>query len=123
MLQQHAALVVEDFPLIAADAEEMLVKLGFTEVVVVRGIIAALDRIAGRRFAFALLSIISDDGVIDPVAQALDARKVPFMLVSDLPDGRDRPPGLRAAPYVTKPYAFADLATALARFEQQGVLT
>ena len=120
MVYQGAALVVEDFPLIAADAEEMLNTLGYSDVVVVRSIRSALDQIARRQFAFALLSIVIDDGEIDPVAQALDRQNVPFMLVSDLPDGRDRPPGLRMMPFVTKPYAFAELAAAIARLEPYG---
>jgi DNA-binding response OmpR family regulator len=121
MPHQRAALVVEDFPLIAADAEEMLNTLGFAEVVLVRSIGSALDLVAQRQFDFALLSMMVDDGKIDPVAEALELGKVPFLLVSDLPDGRDRPLGMRDVPYVTKPYCFMDLATALAGFERFGV--
>lgn len=123
MLHQRAALVVEDFPLIAADAEEMLVTLGYSDVVVVRSISSALDQIMRRNFAFALLSIVIDDGAIDPVTHALDRQNVPFMLVSDLPDGRDRPPSLRMVPFVTKPYAFTELVAAMAGFEQCNVVT
>lgn len=123
MLSQRAALVVEDFPLIAADAEEMLNSLGYSDVVVVRSISSALDQIMRRHFAFALLSIVIDDGAIDYVAHALDRQNVPFMLVSDLPDGRDRPSSLRMVPFVTKPYDFAELAATMADFERCGVET
>lgn len=123
MLHQRAALVVEDFPLIAADAEEMLNTLGFAEVVVVRSIGTALDQIAQRQFAFALLSIRIDDGAIDPVAKALDSQNIPFILVSDLPDGRDLPRSLRHVPFVTKPYAFTDLAAALAGIKRRSAVT
>lgn len=121
MVYQRAALVVEDFPLIAADAEEMLNTLGYADVVVVRSIRSALDQIARRQFGFALLSIVIDDGEIDPVAHALDRQNVPFMLVSDLPDGRDRPPSLRMVPFVTKPYDFGELAANMAQFEWCGL--
>lgn len=121
MLHQRAALVVEDFPLVAADAEEMLITLGYSDVVVVRSIRLALDQVMRRHFSFALLSIVIDDGAIDPVAHALDRQNVPFILVSDLPDGRDRPPSLSTVPFVTKPYRFAELAAAMAGAQLGGV--
>ena len=107
----------------AAVGEEMLNTLGYSDVVAVRSIRSALEQTARRQFAIALLSIVIDDGEINPVAQALDRQNVPFMLVSDLPDGRDRPPSLRMVPFVTKPYAFAELAAAMAGFERCGIVT
>lgn len=116
MLQvQEAALVVEPMPLVAAAAADMLLQLGFGQVELAPGAAAALDLIARFRFQFALLAVSHCNGEITEVTDRLDREGVPFVLVSDLADGRDRPPELLQARYVTKPYGFADIAAALGR--------
>lgn len=114
MLQvQGAALVVEPMPLVAAAAADMLVQLGFEEVELAPSAEAALELIERFRFQFALLAVVHYNGEITEVAGRLDRDGVPFLLVSDLADGRDRPPQLLQTRYVTKPYGFADIAEAL----------
>lgn len=120
MAGPRSALVVEDFGLIAADAQDHLATLGYADIAVIKGVDAALRLLAARRFDFALLSIVTDDGLIAPVAQRCAEQGVPFVLVSDLPDGRDRPAGFSRAPFVTKPYTFADLADALGKLRPPG---
>jgi CheY-like chemotaxis protein len=114
MLQvQGAALVVEPMPLVAAVAAEILLELGFEQVELAAGVDAAVDLIARFRFRFALLAVVHRNGEITEVTERLDQGGVPYMLVSDLADGRDRPPELLQSRFVTKPYGFADIAEAL----------
>ncbi|MGB7655937.1 MAG: hypothetical protein WBL74_10705 [Novosphingobium sp.] len=112
---QNAALVVEPMPLIAAAAADSLVQLGFGHVELAAGVDAALDLIGRVRFDFALLSVVHREGSIARVAAMLDQAAVPYVLVSDLADGRDRPLELLGARYVTKPYCLSDLARILGR--------
>lgn len=118
---QRAALVVEPMPLVAAAAADILGQLGFGQVELARGVDAALDLIGRYRFDFALLSLVHHNDTIDDVANLLDEAGVPYVLVSDLADGRDRPAELLLAKYVTKPYCIADIAQTLGE-EVQGSL-
>lgn len=114
MLQvQGAALVVEPMPLVAAAAADILLQLGFDQVELAPDADAALDLIGRFRFQFALLAVVHRNGEITEVTARLDQGGVPYVLVSDLADGRDRPPELLQADYVTKPYGFADIAEVL----------
>ena len=47
------------------------------------------------------------------LADRLNQDGVPYVLVSDLVDGRDRPPELLQSRFVTKPYGFDDIAKVL----------
>lgn len=110
---QRAALVVEPISLIAAAAADSLAQLGFEQVELASGVDAALDLIGRFRFDFALLSVMHREGSIAAVAGRLDQAGVPYIVVSDLADGRDRPPELRESRYVTKPYCLTDIARTL----------
>lgn len=101
-------------PLVAAAAGDILAQLGFGEVELAASADAALDLIERFCFQFALLSVAHHSGTaMSEVASRLDQAGVPFVLVSDLADGRDRPPELLESRYVTKPYCLTDIAHAL----------
>jgi DNA-binding response OmpR family regulator len=110
---QRAALVLEPMPLIAAAAADNLIRLGFARVELAPSIDAALDLIGRFQFDYALLTVVHREGSIALVAALLDQAGVPYLLVSDLADGRDRPPELLDTGYVTKPYCLSDIARAL----------
>lgn len=113
LLVQGAALVVEPMPLVAAAAAEFLLDLEFEQVELAADADAALDLMERFGFQFALLAVVHRNGEITEVTERLDRDGVPYVLVSDLADGRDRPPELLQARYVTKPYGFTDIAEAL----------
>lgn len=76
------ALIVEDEFFIALDLADRLEALGWSVVTIaatVSGALASLDR---ERPDIALLDINIEDGLVTPVAARLQAREVPFVLMS-----------------------------------------
>ncbi|MDE2405932.1 MAG: GAF domain-containing protein [Sphingomonadales bacterium] len=109
------ALVVEDNMLIAMEAEDLLRELGCARCELAGSVDGALALIARHDFAFALLDVNLGHETSGTVAEALRARGVPFAVASGYGEAEAVDPRYGGAPVVTKPYAAADLAAAVAR--------
>ena len=112
------ALLLEDSTLLAMDAEEILLELGFDKVEVrgtVTAALAVVERL-GTRIAFALLDVNLGDHTSLPVAEALLRAGVPFAFATSYGKGLDLPPEMAAvAAVVSKPYRRQDIAELVGR--------
>jgi CheY-like chemotaxis protein len=104
-------LVVEDDPLIAIDAEDMLLGLGAGTVLVAHTLGEADALLAGTPIDAAVLDIRIGDGRCDRLASALRARGVPFVIATGY-GGTE--PGFAGVPTIGKPYAAEALLAAFA---------
>ncbi len=110
------ALLVEDSTLLALDAEEILLKLGFDRVEVAGTADAAIAAIAraGGEFGFALLDFNLGDSTSVPVAEELHRLGVPF--ATGYGQGVQLPPELDGeVTVVAKPYRAGDIAKLVSR--------
>ena len=112
------ALLVEDSTLLALDAEEILLQLGFDRVEVAStaaGGMAAVARAAGG-FGFALLDFNLGDETSLPIAEELHRRGVPFAFATGYGKGIQLPPALAGTvPVIAKPYRADDIAKLVSR--------
>lgn len=116
------ALLVEDSTLLALDAEEILLKLGFERVEVAGTAAAGLAAVerAGGDFGFALLDFNLGDSNSIPIAEELHRRGVPFAFATGYGKGVQLPPELAAAaPIIAKPYRAGDIAKLVSRALEQ----
>lgn len=95
-------LICEDDPLIALDLQAIVEGDGH-EVIGVCDSTVGASALLSAPVDFALLDIDLRDGKSFGVAQALEARGVPFAFVSAARRS-ELPEGLRDAPFVGKPY-------------------
>jgi DNA-binding response OmpR family regulator len=106
-------LIVEDEPLIAMMLEDFLVELGKTHVATCDSIDGALAAIDAEQVDAAILDInLSGGEKTWPVADALAAKNIPFVLSSG---GEDAHPAYADRPRLAKPYTMDGLAAALAK--------
>jgi len=106
-------LIVEDESIIAEELEESFAEIGAVVVGPVPSIDRALELIAATpRIDAALIDVSLDGELAYPVIDALEARNVPFVLMSGYEDHvlRSRYPRARNC---QKPYEFADIKRAL----------
>jgi DNA-binding response OmpR family regulator len=106
-------LILEDDPFIALDLAQIVETLGH-EIVEVCNCNAAAQRQVDNRVDFALLDIDVRDGKSFPVANALEARGIPFAFVSGS-SPKDLPIGLRNATFIPKPFSEAAILRMLPR--------
>jgi DNA-binding response OmpR family regulator len=108
-------LVVEDEFLIAMDLELLLQRDGWRVLGPATTVVGALRLLAGERPDVALLDVNLRGEPVTPVAEALRARGVPFVLASAY-DGATQLPAeiLVTAPNVGKPMNERRLLAALA---------
>jgi CheY-like chemotaxis protein len=113
LLAGRHVLVVEDEMLVLMMIEMMLEDLGCEAVAVASTVDAALARVAEGQFDIAMLDM--NLGGVDShlVADALDARNVPYLFCTGNASGdrRDHP---RERPVLRKPFQFDVLVTTLA---------
>ena len=112
-LEGTTVLLAEDEAVVAFELAVTLRGFGCAVLGPVASATEALGLLRRRRPDIALLDVGLRDGPTTPVAEALAAAGVPFVLVTgyeaiDLED-----PLLRAAPFLTKPYHTPDLWRAL----------
>lgn len=112
MLSGHV-LLVEDSEIIALDAEDMLVDIGFESVAVARNCADAFAAIAARRPRAAVLDINLTEETSYPVAERLAREGVPFVFATGYGSLASLPEHLARAPLVTKPYTPESLRRAL----------
>jgi CheY-like chemotaxis protein len=108
-------LVAEDEAIIACDLEETLRSLGCAVRDAVASGTEVLDLVRRERPDVVLLDLGLLDGFAGPLAAALRAEGVPFVLATGYAPELLDDPVLREAPVLEKPYGRAELARALAR--------
>ncbi|MGI3903255.1 MAG: response regulator [Janthinobacterium lividum] len=115
-LSGRHVLVVEDEMLVLMDTEDMLGDLGCCSVTAAATVEQAIALIGAKTFDFALLDINLDGTLSHPVADALAARGVPFVVATGYSSQyvseiyRDRP-------ILNKPFYLPELTTALSRIK------
>ncbi len=100
--------------LIAMDAEEALQELGASVVQLCPNVASALDSIAAAPFDVALLDVSLGDETSESIALALRTHGTPFVVTTGFGDYISDISAYAGAPVLTKPYAPAALAHALA---------
>ena len=113
MLEGLRVLLVEDEPIIAMTAEDMLDALGCAVVASAATLDEALSVCGGRDFDVAMLDINLNGVDSLPVADALKQAGTPFIFTTGYGAGGCGPHA--DVPLVTKPYRLADLQDALGR--------
>jgi len=105
-------LVVEDEGPVAMLIEDMLEDLGCVLAGSAARVGEALELVAAGGFDFALLDMNLAGERIDPVAEALSSRGVPFAFASGY--GRlGAPERMRRRPMLQKPFRSSDLAATI----------
>ncbi|HEX6012954.1 MAG TPA: response regulator [Geminicoccaceae bacterium] len=107
-------LVVEDEMLIAMNVEDVLTSLGLRTVGPAASVEKALDLVAAGGFDGALLDVNLRGKSVRPVADALAASGIPFVLVTGHGPG-GIPEAHRHRPTLLKPFRDADLADGIER--------
>lgn len=103
------ALVFKDNGLVALDTRETLLELGFAEVAVAARSPEALAQIASARPDWAVLDAGLPPADLAAVIAALDAARVPFVLVCSNPDGSDLGADGKGRTFLARPYGMAEL--------------
>lgn len=106
-------LVVEDSMIIALDIEENLKRLGVAEVRVESAVAGALEAVAEMPPDFAIIDFNLGKESSVPVAAALRARGVPFLLATGYADLATDLDSIGAIGVLHKPYGRADLERAM----------
>jgi CheY-like chemotaxis protein len=105
-------LVVEDEAPVALLIEDMLEDMGCTVAASAASVPEALDHVAKGGFDLALLDINLSGERIDPVALALQARRIPFLFASGYGTAGLKDEG-EAFPVLQKPFRADALRSAL----------
>ena len=108
-------LVAEDEAVIALDLEETLHALGCAVRTAVSSGAEVLDLVRRERPDVVLLDLGLADGFARPLAAALRAEGVPFVLSTGYSTELLDDPALRDAPVLRKPYERSELVQTLAR--------
>jgi CheY-like chemotaxis protein len=114
MRETRRILVVEDDILVATLLAEILESVGWQVVGPVAHLATALDAAASESFDAAVLDVNLGGQTVYPVAEVLDARRIPFVFVTAC--GREAlPPLFCGRPHLGKPFAPGELIGTLAR--------
>ncbi|HEX8623220.1 MAG TPA: response regulator [Allosphingosinicella sp.] len=108
-LEGVRVLLVEDEPIIAMTAEDMLEELGCVVIAAAATLREALEAVERADFDLVLLDINLNGVESHPVADRLRAAGRPFVFTTGY--GRD---AARGAPVIAKPYRLKDLEAAIA---------
>lgn len=114
LLAGQRVLLVEDSLIIALDAEDIVTRLGASDVTTAASVDAALDLVAAAPPSVAILDINLGNGNSFPIADALLDRDVPFMFATGYGEQAQFPDQHRGRPVVQKPYTIENVARALA---------
>jgi CheY-like chemotaxis protein len=107
-------LVVEDSLLIAMEVEDLAAQCRCAVVGPAGSVVAALAAVREEPLDAAILDINLGDELVWPVADALAARDVPFVLATGY-SAMDVPDRFRRWPRLTKPLSLEPLCDALAQ--------
>jgi CheY-like chemotaxis protein len=114
-LQGRRVLVVEDEVLVAMELESVLRKQGCTVLGPAATVERALALIGDEGPEAALLDLNLSGQSALPVAAALDARGIPFVVVSGYGEAQMQAPELSRAPRLVKPVHHSRLLRELTR--------
>ncbi|SDE61256.1 HWE histidine kinase domain-containing protein [Limimaricola pyoseonensis] len=109
------ALVVEDNMIIALDGADILTELGCAEAVTANGVGEALRLIESNGFDLALLDVNLGNETSTPVAEALTAHGVPFVLATGYGATEAIAEAFPGAPVIKKPYTKRSLQAGFTR--------
>lgn len=104
--------MIEDDFLIAMDFKQLIENAGGTVIGPASSRASALWLTDSEEFDVALLDVQLADGFADPIARELQARHIPFVVVTGYEHGT-LPPGLQEAPYMQKPIVRDQLLIAI----------
>lgn len=113
VLDGKTVLLIEDSLIIALDAEDILSKLGATNVVTAATVEAALDILETLTPDAAMLDINLGDQNSFAIADQLRAMEVPFIFATGYGEEAQLPPHHQARNVVQKPYTIENVARAL----------
>lgn len=113
MLSEMKILLLEDNPVIAMDVELLLQDSGALVVETVATASAALAKLADFTPDIAVLDINLDSGTSLPVAEALMARRIPFIFATGYSDPSSLPESMAHIVILPKPFAGKALELAL----------
>jgi two-component SAPR family response regulator len=108
-------LVAEDEFVLALELESTLRDLGCVLLGPTSSVAETLGLLTERRPDVALLHVSLADGLVTPVAEALAAAKVPFVVMTGYDRSGLKAPLLHEAPYLGKPFDTEGLCDALLR--------
>ena len=111
----HRVLVVEDSIIIALDTEENLKRLGVAEVVLESSVTGALAAIADMRPDFAIIDFNLGGESSEPIAEALRAAGVRFVLATGYAEAASGFDRLGAEQVLRKPYGMTEIERLLVR--------
>lgn len=114
LLAGQQVLLVEDSLIIALDAEDIVSRLGATEVATASSVDAALDLIESALPSLAILDINLGNSTSFAIADALFERDVPFIFATGYGEQANFPDVHRGRAVVQKPYTIGNIARALA---------
>jgi CheY-like chemotaxis protein len=114
MRERRRILVVEDDLLVATLLAEILESVGWQVVGPVAYLATALDAAASEDFDAAVLDVNLRGQTVYPVAEVLDARRVPFVFVTSY-SREALPPLFCGRPHLGKPFAPRELIGTVAR--------
>src|SRR5919199_1047421 len=108
-------LIAEDEAVVAFDLEFTLNDFGCTVLPPVASVADALALMARERPDVALLDVSLNDGPSTPVAQALAAAGIPYVVTTGYDSEQLTEPLLRDVPQLGKPYQATELRDTLLR--------
>jgi CheY-like chemotaxis protein len=111
VLRGRRVMIVEDQMLLAMELESLLVELGCTVLGPVPSVARALALLEQQRPDAAILDVNLNGQTALPVAEALTAQGVPFVLATGYTDALQ--PELQGAPRLSKPVNHNELVRAL----------
>lgn len=104
------ALILEDAFLIAYEAEQALLELGASSVVIFQDLIDAVEAINRRdKFDLAVLDVSLSDGNSIEFAKTIKALGIPFVFTSGYKRSDEVATEFPDVPYLEKPYHFDKL--------------
>jgi AmiR/NasT family two-component response regulator len=109
----NRCLIVEENFLIRQDLADMLLSLGFRDVVEAATNAQALVLLAAAPCQVAFIYFIHADDGSEVVATALKTKNIPFIVTMAYHDPALLPPVMRDAPVVSKPYVMEAIGAIL----------
>ena len=115
VLRGRRVMIVEDEMLVAMEMESLLADQGCAVVGPAATVDRALALLAQEKPEAAILDVNLDGTTAAPVAAALKAQGVPFVLATGYGDAQPLQPELKDAPRVDKPVNHGELMRTLAQ--------
>lgn len=113
-LQGRKVLLVEDEPLLLMELTDIITEIGCEGIPSVGGLQGALEQARDLPLDAAVLDVNLAGQRVDPLANLLDARGIPFLFATGCSE-RLLPQQHRTRPLIEKPYRREEVAAALMR--------